>query len=58
MTQLATLDDIVEATQLPKSWWYRKTRETGPESVPRIKCGKYLRFEIDKVMEWLKDNSE
>ena len=55
---LLTLDDLVELTQLPKSWWYTRTRQTGPGSLPVVKCGKYLRFRWDEVQEWLRNQSE
>lgn len=48
-----TIDDLVVRTKLPKSWWYSQTRQTGPGSVPRLKCGRYLLFIPDKVDAWL-----
>ncbi|MCG2777338.1 MAG: helix-turn-helix domain-containing protein [Desulfobacterales bacterium] len=55
---LLTLDDLVELTQLPKSWWYTRTRQTGPGSLPVVKCGKYLRFRWDEVQKWLRKQNE
>lgn len=55
---LLTVDELAENLKVPKSWLYSRTRETGPEAIPRIKVGKYIRFEIDKVMEWLKKQNE
>lgn len=55
--QLLTLTDLEKKTQLPKSWWYRRTRETGVDAVPRIKCGRYLRFEWAAVEAWLREQS-
>ena len=49
-----TLDELVARTKLPKSWWYSRTRESGPGSVPRVKAGKYLLFIPQDVDEWLK----
>ena len=46
-----TLDQVVERTQLPKSWWYSRTRLG---AVPGcIKTGRYLRFIPEKVDQWL-----
>lgn len=53
-----TISELSERTKLPKSWWYSRTRETGPGSVPRVKAGKYLLFVPDEVDEWLKEQSE
>jgi hypothetical protein len=52
------IDDLEERTGLPKSWWYARTRETGPGSVPRIKAKKYLLFIPQEVDEWLRKQSE
>jgi len=53
-----TVDELAEDWKVPKSWVYARTRETGPGTIPRIKVGKYIRFEKNKVMEWLKDQQE
>jgi len=55
---LLTVDELAESLKVPKSWLYSRTRETGPGAIPRIKVGKYIRFEKDKVMDWLKDQQE
>lgn len=50
---LATIDEIAGFLKVPKSWLYSRTRETGPDAIPRIKVGKYLRFREVDVMTWL-----
>ncbi len=55
---LLTLNDLVERTQLPKSWWYQRSRQKGPDALPVVKCGKYLRFRWDEVQDWLKKQNE
>ena len=52
-----TVDELAENLKVPKSWLYSRTRETGPGTIPRIRVGKYIRFEKDKVMDWLKEQS-
>ena len=52
-----TVDELAETLKVPKSWVYSRTRETGPESMPRIKAGKYIRFEMERVMDWLRAQS-
>ena len=54
---LLTVDELAEKLKVKKSWVYSKTRETGPESMPRIKAGKYIRFEMERVMDWLRAQS-
>ena len=59
MTQnLLSVDELAESLNVPKSWVYSRSRETGPDAIPRIKVGKYVRFELDKVFVWLKKQSE
>jgi len=44
---------LSEETSLPLSWWYAQTMKTGPDAVPRRKCGKYLLFFRSEVWPWL-----
>jgi predicted DNA-binding transcriptional regulator AlpA len=55
---LLSVDDLSETLNVPKSWVYSRSRETGPDAIPRIKVGKYVRFELDAVLAWLKEQSE
>lgn len=50
--ELLTVEEIADDLRVPKSWVYSRTRETGPNAIPRLKIGKYLRFERAKVREW------
>lgn len=38
------------------TWIYARTRKQGPDLIPHIKLGKYLRFDIESLsfQEWLK----
>lgn len=53
-----TVDELAEKWKVQKSWIYARTMETGPNSIPRIKIGKYLRFEWNRVQEWLRQQNE
>jgi excisionase family DNA binding protein len=55
---LLNIEEISKVLNVPRSWIYARTRETGPGSMPRIKVGKYLRFELVKVMDWLKEQNK
>ena len=48
-------EDLSEFLSVPISWIYKRTRRNGPESIPHIKLGKYLRFDPDSAafQEWL-----
>ncbi len=50
---LLTIDELADRLKIKKSWVYSKSRETGPGAIPRIKVGKYLRFRLEDIMDWL-----
>ena len=47
-------DGLATYLNVPKSWVYERTRDKGNGSIPRVKVGKYVRFNIHDVLEWLK----
>ena len=49
-----TVDELAESLRVAKSWVYSKSRETGPDAMPMIKVGKYCRFVLDDVLDWLR----
>ena len=55
---LLTVDDLAKQLRVKPSWIYGETRKTGPGTIPRIKVGKYLRFSMEEIMNWLKDQQE
>lgn len=52
---LLTIDELAEKLRVPKSWVYSRTRIKGPDAFPRLKIGKYLRFSLEEVLSWLKN---
>lgn len=55
---LLSVDELAKSLNVPKSWVYSRTRETGRDAMPRIKVGKYCRFVLDDVLTWLKSQNE
>ena len=53
-----TIDELADRLKVQKSWLYSRTRETGAGTMPRLKVGKYLRFDYQAVMDWLKKQNE
>ncbi len=53
-TSLLDKDGLAEYLNVPPSWVYEKTRNKGNGSIPRVMVGKYVRFNIEEVLEWLK----
>ena len=58
VAELLTVQELAEKLKVKKSWVYSRTRETGPEAMPRICAGKYKRFRFDAVMRWLEKQGE
>jgi hypothetical protein len=52
--RLIGVNELAETLGVPPSWVYARTRLKGSESIPCLRVGKYLKFEFDKVMDWLK----
>jgi excisionase family DNA binding protein len=55
-TDLLTLEEMAARLRVNQSWLYRQTKRHGPGSIPRLKIGKYLRFNEAAVMAWLREN--
>ena len=53
--KLATVDQMAEILQVPKSWIYERTRQ-GQEAIPHYKLGLYVRFDPDEVIKFFKSN--
>ena len=53
--ELKTVNELAGALKVPKSWIYDKTRKN---EIPMIRVGKYLRFDMNEVLEWLKNREQ
>ena len=56
--KLVSVNELSEALSVPISWIYSRTRLKGGGQIPHIRCGKYVRFDIDAVMDWLEKKGE
>ena len=50
---LLTVEEQAEELDVPPSWIYSRTRQTGPDAIPVIRVGKYRRFRPGEVLKWL-----
>ena len=53
---LLSPEQMADVLGVKVSWLYRQTMQHGQESIPRIRLGKYLRFEKEAVLNWVKEN--
>lgn len=53
--RLWTPEILANYLRVPVGWIYKRTRRNGPEMIPHIKLGKYLRFDPDShaLQDWL-----
>lgn len=55
---LLTVHELAEKLKIPVSWLYSRTREKGEGTIPKIRVGKYVRFDETAVLEWLKGKQD
>ena len=53
MENWLTIDEMAEQLRVKKTWIYRQMMNTGPGAMPRIKVGKFLRFDPEAVEQWI-----
>ena len=51
--QLLKVEELAKELSVPPSWVYSRTRQTGPDTIPIFRCGKYCRFRLSEVLKWL-----
>ena len=56
--KLIGVNELAEVLGVQPSWVYSRTRETGPDAIPRYHLGKYVKFDLDEVMGWIRKKSE
>jgi len=52
--RLLNVKELAEILGVPISWIYDRTRKSGPESLPHLRVGKYIRFQESEVLDYLK----
>jgi len=55
---LLTVRELAEKLKVKPSWVYGQTRRTGKDSIPGLKVGKYWRFYLVPVLNWLRDRQK
>ena len=51
--KLLSLQELAEELNVPVSWCYSRSRQRGPNAMPRLNCGKYVRVRSSEVLAWL-----
>jgi excisionase family DNA binding protein len=58
LEKLETVEELAARWRVPRSWVYAKTRDRSAGSIPRVRVGKYLRFQSEAVDTWLLQQGE
>jgi len=51
--ELLTVQEMADRLKVKKSWLYFRSMQTGDGAIPRIKIGKYIRYNPICVMAWI-----
>ncbi|MCB9772241.1 MAG: helix-turn-helix domain-containing protein [Candidatus Omnitrophica bacterium] len=55
--RLVTVSEIAEILRVPKSWIYART-SMGPDAIPHVKIGKYVRFRVEEVLRFFENQDK
>jgi excisionase family DNA binding protein len=50
-SQLVDIEEAARVLDVPRSWLYDRTRRN---AVPCVWFGKYVRFDLEQLLEWAK----
>lgn len=53
--ELLSVKELAKVLSVPASWVYDRTRR-GPQAIPFIRIGKYIRFDKDTVLRFFADS--
>lgn len=53
LTPLVSIETLSKTLDLPKSWLYTRTRK---KEIPFVKLGRYVRFNVSEIQEYLNKN--
>ena len=56
--EFLTVSELANRRKVLMSWLYSRTREKGEGTIPKIRVGKYVRFDEAAVLEWLKGKQD
>ncbi|MBN1366240.1 MAG: helix-turn-helix domain-containing protein [Syntrophaceae bacterium] len=51
--ELLTIEEMADRLKVKPSWLYFRTMQTGKDTIPRVRIGKYLRFNPGDVLAWI-----
>jgi len=55
VNQLVGPQEVARLLGVPVSFVYDRTRQSASDPIPHFKLGKYVRFDLDQIQEWVKE---
>jgi excisionase family DNA binding protein len=49
--------ELADLLGVPISFVYDRTRQNSPDPIPHFKLGKYVRFDLAKIQEWVTERT-
>jgi len=56
--ELLTGDELCQRLKIKKSFLYAPVRRKGPDAIPCIMIGKYLRYDLQAVKGWIERQNQ
>lgn len=56
--ELLTGDALCRVLKIKQSFLYAPVRRKGPDAIPCLKIGKYIRYRLPDVMNWIKRQNQ
>lgn len=53
--RLVNVKQLADLLGVPRSWVYQRTADG---SIPMVRVGRYVRFDVRRVMDWLQTEQE
>lgn len=57
LKDLITAEELSKLLKVPISWIYERTRASSTDRIPSYKVGKYLRFSLSEIEDYLRIRS-
>jgi len=57
LAYMVTPEELAKLLKVPLSWIYDRTRKSGPDKLPFYKMGRYLRFSVPEIEDYLRRRS-
>ena len=56
--ELLTGDELCQKLKIKKSFLYSPVRRKGADAIPCIMIGKYLRYDLEAVKQWIEKQNQ